>query len=177
MPYIRIRNITGVDIVVVPGIQAVPKYSTITTYIMRTSELERVQSVLSDLRRRKKVEYIVYDQENGVLDNSLELATVQDVHDAISGQGGTSGGSSTRLYQIPLIGVINGVNTIFSTAAYFIAFGAGRETVYLNGVAQLRGEGNDYVATESVPAAGYDLILLAAPPRVDDSVTIDYTEA
>lgn len=89
-----------------------------------------------------------------------------------SGTGGGAGG--TRLYNQPLIGPINGVNVVFTTASDFVA---GSEAVYFNGVRQLPGAGNDYTRSESGgPGTGYDTVTFAVAPRSGDNLMIDFTE-
>jgi hypothetical protein len=91
---------------------------------------------------------------------------------------GTGGGSGTRVFNIIPAGAINGVNTVFTIGVKFVA---GTEAVFFNGVRQHPGAGNDYVISESVPAAGFDTITLADAPRTrpgakpDDRVSVDYT--
>ena len=86
--------------------------------------------------------------------------------------------TSTRNYSETLLGLINGANTSFTTAADFIN---GSESVYFNGVRQTEGVGCDYVRSESGGVGtGYDTITFAVAPRSrpgakpDDSITIDY---
>ena len=85
--------------------------------------------------------------------------------------------TGTRVYNEDLTGLVNGINTVFTTAAIFVA---GSEAVYFNGVRQREGASNDYVRSESIPTAGYDTITFAVAPRSrpgakpDDAVIIDY---
>lgn len=90
----------------------------------------------------------------------------------------TATASGTRVYGEDLAGLINDVNTVFTTAVDFVA---GSEAVYFNGVRQREGVGNDYVRSESGGVGtGFDTITFAAAPRnrpgskPDDTVTIDY---
>lgn len=93
----------------------------------------------------------------------------------------TGGGAGTRTFNEVLTGVINGVNTVFTTAVDFVA---GSEAVYFNGVRQHPGVGNDYTISESGGAGtGYDTVTFAIAPRArpgakpDDRVTVDYEPA
>jgi hypothetical protein len=91
------------------------------------------------------------------------------------------GGAGSRIYNEILTGLINGINTAFTTGVDFIF---GTETVYFNGVRQLPGASVDYIASESGGAGtGYDTITFTvAPrgrpgPRIDDVVSVDYDPA
>ena len=93
----------------------------------------------------------------------------------------TSAASSTRVYDEVPTGLINGLNTVFTTSADFTA---GSEVVYFNGVRQREGVGCDYVRSESGGVGtGFDTITLAVAPRsrsgskTDDFITIDYDPA
>ena len=83
----------------------------------------------------------------------------------------------SRVYNEDLTGLVNGANTVFTTAVIFVP---GQEAVHFNGVRQREGVANDYVRSESVPAAGYDTITFAVAPRsrsgarTNDAITIDY---
>lgn len=84
----------------------------------------------------------------------------------------------TRVYGQDLTGLVNDVNTTFTTAQ---VFAAGTEAVYFNGVRQREGAANDYVRYESGGiGTGFDTILFAVAPRnrpgpkPDDVVSIDY---
>lgn len=158
--------------VIVPGIPTIPKHSELTTDIVKTSEFERVQKVLTELRLKRVVEYEVIDQPSAKLDNPLELATVQDVIDG-AGAGNWTG-AGRRFYQRALSGPINGINTTFLAPAAFVTNGEGTEVVYMNGVAQARGLLEDYEIAESSPGNGYDTILLSYPPKPGDRITIDF---
>ena len=89
--------------------------------------------------------------------------------------------TSNRTFNESLTGPINGINTGFTTVAFFEP---GPETVYFNGVRQQEGVSGDYVRSESGGlGTGYDTITFAVAPRIrpgpktDDSVTIDYDPA
>jgi hypothetical protein len=62
-------------------------------------------------------------------------------------------------------GAINGVNTVFTTASNFTA---GKTRLYLNGLRQKLGVGDDY--TETAP----NQITFTNPPQVGDTIIIDY---
>lgn len=83
--------------------------------------------------------------------------------------------SGSRLFHQPLGGLINGVNTNFTTTLKFQGVGPARESVYYNGVLQEAGAGNDYVALESGgPGTGYDTVVFSFAPRSGDKVSIDF---
>jgi len=83
-----------------------------------------------------------------------------------------------------LSGAINGINTVFTTAAKFVHLPPGETIrVYFNGQRLLRGGGLDFTVAESGgPGTGYDTLMLGfAPynlgaPHVD-SLTADYVVA
>jgi len=94
---------------------------------------------------------------------------------------GGGGGAGVRVYNEVLTGLINGVNTVFTTSA---DFEAGTEAVYFNGLRQHPGVGNDYIISESGGVGtGFDTITFAVAPRAragsrpDDRVTVDFTPA
>lgn len=94
-----------------------------------------------------------------------------------AGQAGPAGPPGTTVYLLVnqgLTGAINGVNTVFQTAVPFLHNALNSEIFYVNGVRQRNGSGNDYVASESVPLAGYDTITMEYPPRNGDVLTIDF---
>jgi hypothetical protein len=82
---------------------------------------------------------------------------------------------AARRHDQALLGPINGVNTVFTTAAKFRHDGTKNEHVFYNGVKLQEGVGCDYVASESVPTTGYDTITLAFVPLSGDQLTIDFT--
>jgi hypothetical protein len=86
--------------------------------------------------------------------------------------------ASARVYGEVPSGLINSVNTVFTTSQDFVP---GTETVYYNGVRQREGLSNDYVRSESGGiGTGFDTITLAVAPRdrpglrPDDVVIVDY---
>lgn len=84
-------------------------------------------------------------------------------------------GSSTYLTNQPLLGVINGINTTFTTGSKFVHDALRPEQVYLRGKRLREGAGNDYLAAESGGAGtGYDTIVLAQAPLTPDNLLIDY---
>lgn len=87
----------------------------------------------------------------------------------------------TRVYGEDLIGLVNDVNTVFTTAQPFLP---GSEAVFFNGVRQREGAANDYTRSESGGiGTGFDTITFAIPPRnrpgpkPSDVVYIDYDPA
>jgi hypothetical protein len=101
----------------------------------------------------------------------LEPSFVGCDTDAIPGGGVPT---DLRTNVVP-IGVINGVNTVFTTPDDFIHDGVTDEAVYLRGQRRLEGVGNDYVASESGGAGtGFDTITFAKAPRPGDNILVDY---
>lgn len=77
-----------------------------------------------------------------------------------------------------LLGVVDGVNTVFSTTSPFLRTGGVQEMVYLRGVRRYEGALADYEAVESGGlGTGYDTIVFASPPRPGDALLIDYYPA
>lgn len=83
--------------------------------------------------------------------------------------------STNRWIDQSLIGAQNSINTVFTTAVPFVRDATTREVFYVNGIRQREGAGHDYVATESVPGAGYDTITMGYPPVAKDNLSIDFT--
>jgi len=74
----------------------------------------------------------------------------------------------------PLNGVINGVNTVYTSTQKFQHTAQRKEIFYINGVRMKQGVGNDYVVTESTPFAGYDTLTVTYAPLVGDALTLDF---
>lgn len=74
----------------------------------------------------------------------------------------------------PLTGVIDGVNTVFTTSEPFVFDFPESDAVriMLNGVRLTIVD--DYGVSESVPGAGYDTITFVIAPKVGDHLTADY---
>lgn len=82
-----------------------------------------------------------------------------------------------RRDDITLIGIVDGVNTIFSTPEKFLFNSTYKIIVYLNGVKQAMLD--DYFISESGgPGTGYDLIVFTTPPESAvlpaDFISADY---
>jgi len=76
------------------------------------------------------------------------------------------------------IGVINGVNTVFTTPEDYIHNGTNNEMVYLRGLRRAEGAGCDYIASESGGSgSGYDTITFSSAPKTDDVLLMDYFTA
>ena len=73
-----------------------------------------------------------------------------------------------------LLGVINGVNTVFTTSTKFLhTVGGASIKVYMNG--QRLFLTDDYTLSESGgPSSGYDTVTLLVAPRSGDKVFADY---
>lgn len=94
-----------------------------------------------------------------------------------SGPAGPPGTTVRLLVDQQLMGVINGVNSVFHTAIPFRHVLPDREMFYVNGIRQRDGAGNDYLVSESIPLAGYDTVTMVYPPRTGDILTIDFYAA
>jgi hypothetical protein len=105
----------------------------------------------------------------------LDLDTGDITHLALpeEGDGGTPAFSDFRR-NIPLVGLKNGSNTVFTTPDKFVR-SPFEEVVYYNGVLQEEGAGNDYIVSESGGAGtGYDTITFSIAPYSWEKLTIDY---
>jgi len=99
------------------------------------------------------------------------------VNNTTPGAGGGPVGNLGLHIGRSLAGAINGVNVVFTvTADKFIHGSTVSEAFYVNGLRQHHGASNDYVASESVPAGGYDTITMVYPPKPGDTLLIDYYE-
>lgn len=89
---------------------------------------------------------------------------------------GGSGPANEARIREPLNGVINGVNTVFTSTQYIDRTVAGKEEYVLyNGQFFVEGSGNDYVISESGGVGtGYDTITFAFAPRSGDVLEIIY---
>lgn len=90
------------------------------------------------------------------------------------GPAGPPGPTLALLVDQPLIGAINGVNTVFKTVQTFLHTSERKEMFYINGVRQKAGSGNDYTVSETVPLGGYDTLTLAYAPISGDRLIIDF---
>lgn len=83
-----------------------------------------------------------------------------------------------RYFDQPLVGAQDGVNTVFLCGLAFVASGPQAQSVYVNGIRQRAGLGNDYAVSEpSGIGTGYNTITFAYAPAVDDYLTIDFVPA
>jgi hypothetical protein len=92
------------------------------------------------------------------------------------GPAGAPGATVLLLIDQPLTGVQNGINKVFTTSLKFSHSATQKEMVYFNGIRQKEGVGCDYIASESIPLAGYDTLTFDAAPRANDVLTIDFYE-
>lgn len=104
--------------------------------------------------------------------------TQPTTHNVTIGPIGAGAGSSLvpRICQ-PLLGDIDGVNTVFTTppTVYFRHETYVREEVHLRGLKRMEGVGCDYVASESGGAGtGYDTITFAKAPKPGDTLSMTY---
>lgn len=78
----------------------------------------------------------------------------------------------TRFFNLIPPQTPNGVITDFTTP---LKYRAGREAVYLNGLRQIPGAGNDYTTVESGgTGTGYDTVRFVVAPSTGDVILIDY---
>jgi len=91
----------------------------------------------------------------------------------------STGGGATNLVHEALIGLVNGINKVFTSSAAFLP---GKEIVWMDGVSLE--EGSDYARSESGGVGtGFDTItFVSAPvsrvaPRDDSIVSIHYVPA
>ena len=95
-------------------------------------------------------------------------------------QPATGGGSGLVLQRMrwnkDLLGVRNGVNSVFTTPEVFVQDGELVIRVYKNGSRQRFGSSNDYTVSESGGAgSGYDTVTFNGPaPQSNDGLTADY---
>jgi hypothetical protein len=83
----------------------------------------------------------------------------------------------TRFFGVLVMGIQDGVNTVFSTSIPFVP-SAPRPPVFTrNGVRQALGVGCDYEVSEAVPGGGYDTITMADPPLPGEHLVIDFDPA
>lgn len=85
------------------------------------------------------------------------------------------GAGSTPLINEDLLGVKNGVNTVFTTSNFFIHDGSSNEMVYYLGILLSEGVGGDYVVSESGGlGTGYDTITMVLAPLANEPFRISY---
>jgi hypothetical protein len=91
------------------------------------------------------------------------------------GPSGPPGQTLEFLTAQPVNGPVNGINTVFTTAAPFLHTVPKKEVFYINGVRQTPGVGNDYTVSMSVPLGGFDtLTMVYYAPKAGDVLAIDY---
>lgn len=85
--------------------------------------------------------------------------------------------NGVRKFRQDVTGDLNGINVTFTVAVDFRHDGGDKdEQVFLNGLLQKEGFGDDYEAVESAgPSTGFDTIRFDFAPRPGDSIKIDYT--
>jgi hypothetical protein len=106
----------------------------------------------------------------------LDLEEGEIIGYALPAEGATPGPASDPRVREALIGIINGINTVFYSAQYIDRSVTGKEEwVLYNGQWFREGASNDYVVSESGGVGtGYDTITFAFPPRVGDVLEIVY---
>jgi hypothetical protein len=80
---------------------------------------------------------------------------------------------------VPLVGAINGANTVFTTPDDFEHDPSGASiAVYYNGMRLEGGTGCDYTVSESGGAGtGFDTVTLTFAPKSGDKLLADYIKA
>lgn len=78
----------------------------------------------------------------------------------------------------PLAGIVDGVNATFTipySEKAFHSLGGLKIRPYKNGQRKGVGVGCDVTVTESGgPGTGFDTVVFATPPKVGDTLTVDY---
>ena len=83
--------------------------------------------------------------------------------------------NAARRVGITLLGVINGVNLVYTTPEVFVNTGGDTIGVFWNG--QRLVETEDYALSESGGiGTGYDTVTMLAAPKVGDKLKADYTK-
>ncbi len=78
----------------------------------------------------------------------------------------------------PVVGEIDGSNTVYRTLIPFKRDDSRREALFINGLRMVPGADSDYVVRKSdIAVRGYDVIELAYAPRPGDVVTVDFYAA
>jgi hypothetical protein len=78
----------------------------------------------------------------------------------------------------PLVGAIDGVNTVFVSPTKFLHDGLHDEVLSYNGVEQDEGAGDDYVVSESGGiGTGFDTITTSFVPKPGDKLWLTYYQA
>lgn len=84
--------------------------------------------------------------------------------------------SKPRLYNVGLLGVMNGSNHVFTTPGKFVNQ-LGGDTLQLLYNGQRLLEVDDYTLSESGGSGtGYDTVTLLFAPKLGDKLTADYTK-
>lgn len=164
MAYLEITNLTNRRLVFDQVFGVVEARGTKRIEI-NTSEHEALRQ---SLLRMQDAGIIRFDHFNIVdADDDTEFVTFADIQNLISTGSQESGGQL-------LLGAINGVNQIFTSPVRWVRTATVQEKLYLNGQRLTEGVGNDYVASESVPSAGFDVITLSFAPSLGDVLLIDF---
>jgi hypothetical protein len=167
MPTLRIKNLTRRRLVFDRVVGAVAPEETKDVDIA-VAEVEFLRPSLTRMRDLGLIEFNHFNVEDDG-DDDTEFVTLADIKLLL---GELALGPSTA-GSIPLAGSIDGANTVFTSPTPWTRDDTA-ESVYYNGVRLTEGIGNDYVATESVPAAGYDTLTFTFSPQPGDILTIDF---
>lgn len=91
------------------------------------------------------------------------------------GPQGPSGVAGYLRTNVVPIGVVDGVNTVFTTPTKFRHDGFSNEMVYLRGLRLFEGLDSDYIAVESGgPGTGFNTLIFSSAPFPGDAMLVDY---
>lgn len=165
MAYLEIENLTDRRLVFNEVYGVVEARDTKRVEIT-TDEVENLRPALL---RMQRAGIIRFDHVNiPDEDDDTEFVTYADIQALLATSGSVSSNQT-------LTGLINGINTVFTSPIRWIRNLQVSEALYLNGQRLTHGVGNDYVATESIPGFGYDIITMAFAPSPGDVLLIDFT--
>lgn len=165
MAYLEIENLTDRRLVF-DGVYGVVKARSIKRVEITTDEVEMLRP---SLLKMQSAGIIRFDHVNiPDADDDTEFVTFADIQSLLS----TAGAASSNQL---LTGVINGVNLVFTSPVRWLRNATVSEALYLNGQRLTHGPGNDYVATESLPGFGFDIITMTFAPSPGDVLLIDFT--
>ena len=171
MPILRIKNLTRRRLVFDRVIGDILPEQT-RDFEITTNQIEALSASLVRFERAGLIEFnhinIVSPNDSA---EDTEFVTFADIQTLINNAIGPAG----QILQIqrPLVGAIDGVNTVFTSPTNWVRSAITQEAVYYNGQRLIEGPGNDYIATESVPAAGFDTVTFSFAPIPGDVLTID----
>jgi len=172
MPTLRIKNLTP-KILVLDRVVGNIGPDSIKDVDISVSEIEAVRPGLTRMQALGILEFDHFNVDfDG--DDDTEFVTLEDIRTRINNAVGGVVGAGLTTGTVPLVGNIDGANTVYTSPVKWVRTATLTERLYYNGVRLIEGIGNDYIATESVPLGGYDTITLAFPPIAGDALTVDF---